>query len=289
MKLVQASCDCGFITQKARAGYHFHQWWFPRYAIATGALTDVYRSLPDNDHKRIDQHSIDLFAAIPHTDLAGRREVSADCQRLLNDVHSTFITREFKLLSEQYASQNEVVFNPAVGDELQCPRCGRKKLSLVQVKVIASCKADCGQEYPWRDSEEIGCPKCGYRPHRFRTEIEDSFVGQPRTICSCPCSSTVDCTSHVDGYCPKCGRLPNTYRIGGKPFCGMHHQPMQQYHAPGNFLFIESESRCAASQFPNAKFWGDAPHADDGIALPYCPRCESDQQRWLRSQVPDDT
>lgn len=63
MKLLRATCDCGFQTQKARCGYHFHKWWFPVLARQTGQLHDVCRSLPDD---QVDQIQLSKVQASVH-------------------------------------------------------------------------------------------------------------------------------------------------------------------------------------------------------------------------------
>jgi len=288
MKLLRASCGCGFVTRKARSGYHHDKWWFPLFSTDTGTLTDVPVSLPTEDRNRIDQQQFALYHETPRDDKHARREASAKMKAFDDEIHKSFIKRETITLRNQYALDAEGVFDPPLQSTYCCPDCGNDSLVLDQVHVIAICKADCGYEYEWPDSETAGCPRCGYRPHRFQTEHEPRFADRPRTTCWCPCSSSTDTASHVDGYCPKCGELPDGYQVDGFEFCGIHDERLLPYELPANFLFIETESRWVAHQFPNAKLWGDASTNEENREGAYCPSCESDHQRWLRSHVKND-
>ena len=263
MKLLRASCPCRFHTRKARVGYHFHQWWFPVFNTTTGQLTDVSRSLPDSE---VDQIQLSKIAA--------------------DKLHRPFLESVTRELRIQFASQPDCVFEPPSESSFPCPQCGNDTLTLNHVQVIAICKPDCGHEFQWADSEQHGCPKCDHRPHGFRTETEEQFAGQPRVICSCRCSSATDCTSHADGFCPKCGRLPSAYRVGNKRFCGMHHEEMLPYNVPGNFIF--NLPRAPTDVFPKAKFWGDAPDEADSVSSFYCVKCEAEYQRWIESHSEND-
>lgn len=263
MKLLRASCPCGFHTRKARGGYHFHQWWFPLFSTRTGQLTDVSRSLPDPEVEQIQLSKVQA-----------------------HKLHRPFIESVTRELVNQFASQSDCVFDPPPQSTFRCPQCGNDTLTLNHVHVIAICKADCGHEYQWPDSEEHRCPECDCRPHAFRTESEEQFASQPRTICSCRCSSATDCTSHVDGYCPKCGRLPSAYHADNKQFCGMHHEVMLPYNVPGNFIFMHPHA--PTEKFQNAKRWGDAIDTSDGLSGSYCLLCETDRKRWLERHCEND-
>ncbi len=288
MKLLRALCDCGFVSRKARSGYHYHQWWFPVFSTDTSTLTDVRAALPKADLDRIDHLSFKIYRQTPSDDKERRREASAKMESLSRETHDQFIDRETRLLRDRFASTQNCVFDPAPDTVFPCPVCNNHSLILKKVHVVAFCNADCGHEYEWPDSETSGCPRCGYRPHRFQTEHEEQFANHPRTICWCPCSSSTDAISHVDGYCPKCGELPNEYQLHDVVFCGMHHERLLPYELPANFLFIETESRWVAHRFPNAKLWGDAAPGEEKHAGLYCPLCESDHQRWLQSHAVND-
>lgn len=263
MKLLRATCDCGFQTRKARVGYHFHQWWFPLLNTRTGELTDVLRSLPGEQVDRIQLG-----------------KVPAD------ELHCPYLESVTRELLTQFADQSDAVFNPDIDSTCLCPTCGHNSLRVQQVYVTAICTSDCRHEYQWLDSEQRGCPRCGTRPHRFQVDLESRFSDQARTTSSCRCRSGLDSASHLDAYCPKCGKLPTRYVTGGRAYCGAHHTPLQPYRCPGNYLFIESSSRRAADQFPNAKLWGDAESADHEPSS-YCPTCESEHRRWLAAESAD--
>ena len=184
----------------------------------------------------------------------------------------------------QYGTDDSSYFDPPLGTTFLCPQCKKQTLKLKLVSVIAYCRTCCEHLYDWPDSEMSGCPECGHRPHRFKTECETEFKDERRTICCCPCSSSTNCISHHDGYCPKCGELPSIYLVDGANYCGKHCERMIGYNCPANFLFIETDSRWAANNFPNAKLWGDAKSGSNGHATSYCVSCESDRQRWLTKQ-----
>jgi len=255
------------------------------FSTATGELTDVSCALPLDDRKRIDQLTIDLFSEIPYADKAARRAASLRVNWMSDELQASFVARETNALRAEYAGRSECCFDPPPESTFRCPRCRNGSMRLNPVQVIARCKAECGHEYRWLDSEDRGCPNCGYRPHAFRTESEERFAGRRRTVCYCPCSTSTDCVSHQDGFCPKCGSLPDSYVVDDACFCGMHHELMLPYFAPGNFLFIESESRWVADRFPNAKHWGDAPDVSHSAPSSYCASCESDHRHWRQLHV----
>jgi hypothetical protein len=260
MRIVRAICACGFHTRKARAGYHFHQWWFPVLDTSTGHLTDHSRSLPEE--------LVDLI------------QLGKACA---DELHRPFTESVTQQLLRKYADRPDTAFNPDSGTMFACPKCRGGTLRVEQVKVTAICKGDCGHKYQWRDSEQHGCPRCSYRPHRFSADAEPIFRGEARTESFCPCSSSMDSASPDDAYCPKCGQLPRSYRTKGLALCGIHHEAMRPYRVPGNFLFIEPPSRWALDRFPNAKLWGDA-DSDDSAVTWYCPSCELEHQRWLATE-----
>lgn len=263
MKLLRAICECGFRTRKARAGYHFHQWWFPVLDTSSTELSDRSRSLSD-----------DLVGLIQ------RSKVHA------GELHCAFIESATQDLASEYADHSRFTFNPAIGRTFRCFNCRRETLRIEQEQVTAFCKSDCGHEYQWHDSEQAGCPKCRSRPHRFRADTDAIFVGKDRTESSCPCGSSMNSASHVDAFCPKCGELPHHYETKGLSFCGMHHEGLRPYHIPGNFLFIEISSARVANRFPNAKLWGNA-DTEDSVEGSYCPTCELEHQRWLATEGAD--
>lgn len=260
MKLLRATCDCGYHTRKARVGYHFHEWWFPVLDICAGRLTDLSRSLPKDQ-----------------VNLIQLSKVRAD------ELHRPFIESATHELLNQYSDRPHFAFNPDNGNTFPCPECRQDTLRIDQVFVTASCRSDCGHEYQWHDSEQHGCPKCNHRPHRFAVDTEVTFAGESRTESFCPCSSSMHSASHIDAYCPKCGQLPNTYQTNDHSFCGIHHERLRPYAAPANILFINTSARWVADRFPNAKLWGDA-DADDSVASSYCPACEKDHQCWLATE-----
>lgn len=263
MKILRATCECGFRSRKARAGYNFHQWWFPVLDTSTAQLTDRSRSLAD-----------DLVSLIQ------RSKARAD------ELHRVFVKPATQDLASEYADQPRFTFNPEVGSTFRCCNCGREALRIEQEKVTAFCRTDCGLEYQWHDSEQLGCPKCKSRPHRFLADTDANFDGQDRTESCCGCSASMDSASHVDAFCPKCGQLPNHYETKGLSFCGLHHERLHPYHIPGNFLFIEIASVRVANRFPNAKLWGDA-NTEDSLEGSYCPTCELEHQRWLATEAAD--
>lgn len=259
MKLLRGICECGFITRKARVGYHFHKWWFPIFSVASGELTDVTVSLHENDVRRIQLSKADA-----------------------EEIHVPFIEAAKQRLVSQFANRFDVMFNPKNAATSPCPQCRYDKLIIVAVPVSAKCKADCGYEYSWHDSQEQGCPRCSHRPHRFRVDLEPQLSRQTRITTHCPCSSSMESVSHLDAYCPKCGELPVSYQIVERWFCGVHHTELQPYQMPGNFLFAEPAARWSSHEFPNAKLWGDS-ETNDSIASSYCVECENDHQRWLHT------
>jgi hypothetical protein len=285
MKLLRASCPCGYRTRKARSGYHHDRWWFTVFSLTTGKLDDVLAELPADGRQGIHREQFEIYDRTPRDDKAARREALAKMQALDDEIHSKFIERTTIALHSKWQSDDTVIFDPPPSTAFACPRCRKDTLVLKQVSVIAYCKTGCEYKYEWCDSEVGGCPKCGYRPHRFQTEHEDEFAAHPRTTCWCPCSSSTDSISHVDGYCPKCGNLPDAYDVAGGHFCGKHQELMRTYKHSGNFLVIETDSRWVEDQFPNAKLWGDAGVSVDSIDSFYCASCESDRQRWLESHA----
>lgn len=261
MKLVQATCECGFRTRKARFGYHFHKWWFPVFHIANGNLTDVVHSLPDEQ-----------------VGLIQRSEVKAET------FHKPFVTAVTEDLRAQFAKIADFVFNPTIPSNFACPTCRNYSLCLENVYVKAFCRTDCGHEYQWHDSEQFGCPKCTHRPHSFQVDFEPTLFKQNRTLSFCSCSSRLDSNSHVDAFCPKCGQLPESYENEEGLFCGIHHFRLLPYQVPKDFLFIETWSRWEAHRFPNAKHWGDA-DSKDSVDSSYCKACEADHQHWLANET----
>jgi deoxycytidylate deaminase len=255
MRLLRAICECGYQTQKAREGYHFHQWWFAVFHYDTGLLSDVCRQLPEDQVNLIQLSKVEA-----------------------SEFHGPFIQAVTAELTADYAARDNERLRPAVGDSFPCPNCCQSTLQIDIVNVTAYCKTDCGHEYPWLDSETRGCPLCNHRPHRFRINCDPDSTN--RTISHCPCSSSMDSADHVDAFCPKCGELPVSYHRDDQSYCGMHHSPMESYRAPRNFLFIHSSSQFASDRFPNAKLWGDC-EADDALSSTYCPTCEADHQAWL--------
>ena len=260
MKLLRATCECGFHKLKARVGYHFHQWWFPILDISVGQLTDCSLKLPEDQ--------IDLIQF-------GKASAS--------ELHPAFIEPATQELIGQYAIQSRFVFDAKIGSTFVCPNCCQSTLRMGQVHVKAFCTTDCGNEFPWPDSELQGCPKCNHRPHRFEVDTDAVFASPARTLSYCPCSSSMGSGSPVATYCPKCGQLPVSYETNGHSFCGIHHERLLPYQAPGNLLFMEASARWVAHRFPNAKLWGDA-DSDDSIATSYCPECEQDHQHWLATE-----
>jgi len=286
VKLLRASCPCGYVTRKARSGYHHDQWWFPLFSIGEGALSDVRAALPKSVRKRIDELQFDIYHQTPRDDKMARRHATARMREIEDAIRRTFIERQQATLRNRYESDGTCVFDPPPNSRFRCPDCGDDSLILDQVRVVAVCKADCAHEYDWPDSEEHGCPQCDYRPHAFRAESEARSEEHARTICFCPCSSTTDCTSHTDGYCPKCGALPDVYTVKEESFCGEHHEEMIPYNVPSNFVFrLPNAPR---GRVPNAKFWGDATDESDSVAGSYCVLCENEYRSWLESQNDDD-
>jgi len=262
MQLLQATCECGFHSRKARAGYHFHQWWFPVLDTRTGELTDISRSLAEEDVDRI--------------------QVG---QAPAHELHRRFLESETQKLLRHFAGQSHAKFNPDIGVTVECPRCHQATLRLGQVHVTAFCKTDCGREFPWPDSEQQGCPVCHHRPHHFRIDAETPFLPQVGTKSACSCFSSLHSASPADAYCPKCGKLPCSYEVNGQSFCGTHHIPMEKYMLPRDYLFREASAQWVKDQFPNAKLWGDS-EGGDSLPSSYCPQCELDHQRWL-TENPD--
>jgi hypothetical protein len=256
MKLLRASCECGYHSRKCRSGYHFHQWWFPVINTLTGELNDVLCALSD---EQVDLIQLSKVKAV--------------------ELHQPFIEGETRQLSLYYADKADVVFNPGIGNIFTCPKCQKQSLCLSHVHVTAICKVDCGHQYSWPDSEEIGCPVCSYRPHYFEVDTELSINEHDRVTSYCGCSSALKSTSHTDAYCPKCGKLPSSYQKNGVSYCGKHHTTKLDYFAPRNFMYYLIEA--PLDQFPNAKFWGNAEN-DDSIASKYCSKCETEHHTWLR-------
>lgn len=287
MKLLRASCPCGYRTRKARSGYHYYKWWFPVFHPDDATLVDVLAALPDDLRKHIDQHQFNLYHQTPRDDKAARREASAQMQAFDDEIRTGFINEATDELQRRYGADASCIFDPSLDTSFLCPQCRESTLELKQTSVIAFCRTGCEHTYEWQDSEMSGCPRCGHRPHRFKMEYESEFSDECRTVCWCPCSSSTDCISHHDGYCPKCGDLPDTYDIDGASYCGRHHERLTNYDCPANFLFIETDSRWVAHRFPNAKLWGDADAGSDSLATSYCVSCESDHQHWLATQQDD--
>lgn len=260
MILIRATCDCGFHSKKARLGYHFHKWWFPIFHRLTGDLQDICRALPET---QVDQIQLSKISA--------------------HKLHEPFITNAIQELIQQYEQLKDHVFNPAIDELFDCPRCNKLTLRILQVHVTAFCKDECGYEYQWKDSEERGCPRCNYRPHHFRSDEEQIFDQAPRTMSACRCSSYMDSALHQDAYCPKCGELPVSYRYNDLSICGKHHLTMQPYKMPGNFLFTQPFDIWGKYDTPNAKHWGDS-NADDAITSSFCTACEEELQAFLEAE-----
>ena len=231
MKLVRAQCPCGFATRKGPCrGYHFHQWWFPVYCQTTGCLTDAARSFPANECKEFDRMSCEVLVRIPH-DRNEQRNALAQIEARCMRQHELFIASATRALQVEYANRPDHVFDPPCDARLNCPQCRNETLCIERVVAMAHCK--CGLEYEWPDSEAAGCPQCGHRPHRFRTEHEPADLPRtPERSPACRCSSSLDSISHVDAFCPKCGELPETYNLGDKSYCGVHHEPLHAYRVP---------------------------------------------------------
>ena len=247
-------------------------------------LADVSATLRDDEQEHIRNYEIDLYHRTPRDDRAARREASTRMSAFAAQVRTDFLTNAIVELQREYESDVFAHFNPPVGSAFLCPHCNRQTLVLKQASIIACCKTGCDHTYDWSDSALSGCPKCNHRPHRFRVEVEAEFSDENRTTCWCRCSSSVDCISHLDGYCPKCGELPQSYDADGFTYCGIHHERLVGYKCPAEFLFMETASRWVAHRFPNAKLWGDAEPSSDGLATSYCISCEIDHQCWLADQ-----
>lgn len=288
MKLVQATCECGYQTRKARSGYHFHTWWFPVFSHTKSQLTDVELSLPEEDRMRILDYEHQLYRQLPDRSNESKWAMHEQCKEYTQSVHDAFVGSMLEELQESHADSEESVFNPPCGKAFKCPGCMKKSLELRQVDVLAYCHAECRHEYLWDDSEMHGCPRCNYRPHRFKVvPLHEDETAVP-TLGSCECSSTTESQSYIDAYCPKCGSLPTAYRVSQKYFCGMHHERMLPYRVPSNLFFVEHSARWVENYFPNAKFWGDAAPEEDSFSGTYCPSCEADHKRWLQENEKGD-
>lgn len=287
MILLRAMCDCGFFTRKARAGVlhgPWWQWWFPVYSTSNGALTDIHVSLPEAKRELIKQHDFELHLKTPRDDKQARRQAGMVMGAFHRKVHDDYLDQETCILQSRFASENDCVFNPAIGTQLSCPACKRASLAITQVQVTAFCSADCGNVYQWLNSEASGCPRCGSSPHRFQTDCDIRFANHERTICHCSCFTSTEAASHIDGFCPKCGQLPEHYQHGGKDYCGLHHAPMLPFAFPCNIFLREPAARWVAHRFPNAKIWGDAKTGEESVPGMYCQLCESDHQLWLHTE-----
>ncbi|PQO29207.1 hypothetical protein C5Y96_15785 [Blastopirellula marina] len=287
MKLVQATCACGFQTHKARSGYHYHQWWFPVFSSTKSQLSDIELSLPEEDRDRLSQFDHQAYLDLPDRSIESKQKMREDCEEHRRSVHEAFVNSQLEEFREAYANSDESTFNPLCGDALMCPVCRKRSLILRQVEVLAFCHPDCGHEYRWEDSEEKGCPRCDYRPHRFKIVTSGKKSKTASTKGYCDCASTCELDSHVDGFCPKCGKLPVSYEVDGVSRCGMHHETMLPYRMPTNIFFVEPLARWVQGQFPNAKIYGDAAAQEESIQGRFCPSCEADHQRWLRANVED--
>lgn len=106
MKLLRATCECGFRSRKARVGYDFHQWWFPLLDTTSGQLTDVSRSLPKDQ-----------------VNLIQRNKARAE------ELHRPFLQRVTQELILQYADQSRTAFNPDFGSTFECPGCRRGRFA----------------------------------------------------------------------------------------------------------------------------------------------------------------
>lgn len=287
MILVRATCICGFHTRKARSGFHFDRWYFPLLNLRTFELSDLEVPFPESERKRIKElNSIDFKATVDRGREA-RNQAAARMAKREKDAQRQYILSKKPQLKTQYENDPEVAFDPAQ-EGFTCPECGKKDgVRIQQVKAIAVCRLDCGHEYIWPDSQHSGCPLCGHRPHRFKTETEPEFADLPRIESACGCASTLVSGSHVDAYCPKCGRLPGAYRLDDVNMCGKHHIPMKQYKLRSNFLFISTFGGPPRHLFPNAKLFGDASDFDDAFLDSYCPQCEDESHQWELQHLDD--
>lgn len=268
MKLVKATCPCGFATHKARWGRHCWQWWFPTYDVRTGQLAEEYFQLPEDERRR-------LWTTCTSEEIAARcREVEAESTDRLRRRYEASASVGLVLFI------NEHDFSDA---QLLCPRCHQNNLRLRQVVVWANCRTDCGHRYRCADSEERGCPICGHRPHSFEIEEEPAAHGSSGCVCWCGCSSHTVCRSHEDGICPKCGNLPSGYEREGIPYCGLHHRRLIPYRMPANFLFIEPVCRGETHRFPHAKIWGESSEGKESVQGGYCESCESARREWMKT------
>ncbi len=260
MKLVKASCPCGFVTNKVRWGYHYFQWWFPMFDIKTGRLIEESFVLPEDEQRQLMTRGT-------------RAEIGARCAEVEREIIEQLRARRSPdvLL---FIDQQDTDETP-----LLCTRCHKKTLRLLHVIVWANCRTDCGNRYPWTDSEEQGCPTCSHRPHSF--EIEGEGEISERCVCYCRCSSRTVCRSYEDGYCPKCGSLPSSYELNGIASCGLHHRQMIPYRLPSGFLFMEPGCRSASHRFPHARIWGEAAPNTDAIEGGYCESCDAMRNEWL--------
>lgn len=289
MKLVQATCECGYQTRKARSGYHFHQWWFPVFSSAKSQLSDIQLTLPEEDRERIDHFSHQAYMNLPDRSAESKRVMHEECKAFTQSVHDAFVNAMLEEVQESQVDAEESVFDPPPGEVFTCPGCKKRSLVLGQVEVLAYCQKECGHEYRWDDSEVKGCPQCNYRPHRFKIMSHQTEKSGVPTLGACECSSMTESESYVDGFCPKCGALPYAYSTGPRHFCGMHHERMLPYRVPSNLFFVEPSARWVERLFPNAKFWGDAAPEEDSFSGRFCPSCEAHHQRWLQENKEDDT
>jgi len=134
MRLLRATCECGYQTQKAREGYHFHKWWFPVFSNDTGHLQDVSRQLPEDQ-----------------VDLIQLSKVEA------SELHGPFIESVTAELIADYEKRDNECLNPAVGDSFPCPKCSDSTLQIDVVNVTAYCKTDCGHEYQEEKGSGVIC------------------------------------------------------------------------------------------------------------------------------------
>ncbi len=268
MKLVRASCQCGFSTNTVRWGYHFLEWWFPTYDVRTGRLAEEHFRLPDDEQRR-------LMSKCTTDEIAARRR----------GVEEELTGR----LRERYRVNN-LDNNSLIIDErdrteakLLCSRCHRTTLKIQQVIVWANCRTDCAHRYQWIDSEELGCPICSHRPHSFQIEDNSSGSAMQPDICSCGCSSYITCCDHEDCFCPKCCKRPTGYEHNGIAYCGLHHRQLIIYKIPLNFLLMTAYHCRDSDLFPNAKLFGEARDGEESLQCGYCDRCEVARCEWMAS------
>lgn len=288
MKLVQATCDCGYQTHKARSGYHFHQWWFPVFSHATAKLSDVELKLPEEDRMRILEFEQELYHEFSDHSWETKQEISQKSDEFTQSIHQAFLRSELEEYQPSSFDSAEATFDPRCGDVFTCPGCRKNSLQLRQVEVWAYCHRDCKHRYRWNDSETDGCPKCEYRPHRFKIVAPDASNMTSPTFGRCACDSITESESSSDGYCPRCGCLPKTYQVNQKHFCGRHHERMLPYQMPAKYYFIDSPQSDVERLLANAKLFGEAISPEEGVPSWFCPSCETDFRRWRKENADEE-